>query len=226
LQRLASNPGEAVGELKGYLSSKKQTLLIGSAIEKQHRTLLHQVRSLILQLSDFVKIEVCDKQQAFAVLKRLLNFSPAKIEHARLKYDTHADYYLADSALECYPGHLLIDDRYVKVLTLKEPSAQSWPLILRQLLEVGASYHIVTEWKPQGNTDARKRIQSMRRHFHNSKTSLFSQLKADGSTNPGELLVDDSKESLVRSLGECLKEIELNGNYFGEFSLTVARLCT
>jgi hypothetical protein len=53
------------------------------------------------------------------------------------------------------------------------------------------------------------------------KTSLFSQLKADGSTNPGELLVDDSKESLVRSLGECLKEIELNGNYFGEFSLTV-----
>jgi len=104
---------------------------------------------------------------------------------------------------------------------LKEPTAQSWPLILRQLLEVGASFHIVTEWKAQDNTVARKRIQSMRRHFHNSKTSLFSQLKADNSTNPGDLLVDDSKESLVRSLGECLKEIELNGNYFGEFSLTV-----
>ena len=203
LQRIASEPKDAVEELKGFLSSKKQTLLIGSVIEKQHRMLLHQVRSLILQLSDFVKIDVCDKQEAFAVLKRLLNFSPAKIEHARLKYDTHVDYYLTDSALECYPGHLLIDDHYVKVLTLKEPSAQSWPLIFRQLLEVGASYHIVTEWKPQDNTDARKRIQSMRRHFHNSKTSLFSQLKADDSTNPGELLVDDSKESLVRSLGEC-----------------------
>jgi type IV secretion system protein TrbE len=221
IQRMASAPKEAVEEFQGFFSSKKQTLLIVSAIEKQHRMLLHQVRSLILQLSDFVKIEVCDKQEAFVVLKRLLNFSPTKIEHARLKYDTHVDYYLADSALECYPGYLLIDDRYVKVLTLKEPSAQSWPLILRQLLEVGASYHIVTEWKPQDNTDARKRIQSMRRHFHNSKTSLFSQLKADGPTNPGELLVDDSKESLVRSLGECLKEIELNGNYFGEFSLTV-----
>lgn len=221
LLRIVSNPHHGIDELKGFFSSRKQTVLIGSAIEKQHRLLLHQVRNLILQLSDFVKIEVEDKQQAFGVLKRLLNFSPVKIEQVRLKYDTHVDYYLADSALECYLGHLLVDDCYVKVLTLKEPTAQSWPLILRQLLEVGASYHIVTEWKPQDNTAARKRIQSMRRHFHNSKTSLFSQLKADNSTHPGDLLVDDSKESLVRSLGECLKEIELNGNYFGEFSLTV-----
>jgi type IV secretion/conjugal transfer VirB4 family ATPase len=221
LLRLTSDPKEAVEELKGFLSSKKQTVLIDSAIEKQHRLLLHQVRSLILQLSDFVNIEVGGKQEVFSVMKRLLNFSPMKIEHTRLKYNTHVDYYVADSAVECYPGHLLIDDCYVKVLTLKEPTAQSWPLILRQLLEVGASFHIVTEWKAQDNTVARKRIQSMRRHFHNGKTSLFSQLKADNSTNPGDLLVDDSKESLVRSLGECLKEIELNGNYFGEFSLTV-----
>jgi len=47
----------------------------------------------------------------------LLNFSSIKIEPAHLKYDTHVDYYLADSALECYPGHLLVDDCYVKVLT-------------------------------------------------------------------------------------------------------------
>jgi len=52
LLRLASDPKEAVEELKGFLSNKKQTVLVGSAIEKQHRMLLHQVRSLILQLSD------------------------------------------------------------------------------------------------------------------------------------------------------------------------------
>lgn len=221
LMTLASEPIRGLEELQGFLSSKKETVLLGAEIEKQYRLLLHQVRSFTLQLSDFVKIEVIDKQHAFRVLKQLLNFSPIKIEHARLKYDTHVDFFLSDSALECYPGHLLVDDCYVKVLTLKEPTAQSWPLILRQLLEVGANYHIVTEWKPQENTAARKRIQSMRRHFHNSKTSLFSQLKADNSTHPGDLLVDDSKESLVRTLGESLKQIELNGNYFGEFSLTV-----
>jgi len=221
VQKFVSEPKQAIEELKGYLGSKKQTVLISDALEKQHRVLLHQIRSFILQVSDFVKIAMCEKQAAFTVLKQLLNFSPVKTERARLKYDTHVDYYLADSALECYPGHLLIDDYYVKVLTLREPTAQSWPLILRQLFEVGASYHVVSEWKPQDNTASRKRIQSMRRHFHNSKTSLFSQLKADNSTNPGDLLVDDSKESLVRNLGECLKEIELKGNYFGEFSLTV-----
>src|SRR5579859_2953575 len=115
LLRIASDPQHGIDELKGFFSSKKQTVLIGSEIEKQHRLLLHQVRSLILQLSDFVKIEVSGKQEAFAVLKRLLNFSSIKIDHARLKYDTHVDYYLADSALECYTGHLRIDDCYVKV---------------------------------------------------------------------------------------------------------------
>lgn len=114
LMKLATEPKQGLEEVKGFLNSKKETVLIGSAIEKQHRLLLHQVRSFILQLSDFVRIEVVSKQQAFAVLKRLLNFSPLKIEHARLKYDTHVDFFLADSALECYPGHLLVDDCYVK----------------------------------------------------------------------------------------------------------------
>ena len=36
-----------------------------------------------------------------------------------------------------------------------------------------------------------------------------------------DVLLDDSKESQVRELGEGIKEIELHGNYFGQFSLTV-----
>src|SRR5712664_4482807 len=38
---------------------------------------------------------------------------------------------------------------------------------------------------------------------------------------PQDALLDDSKESQVRELGEGVKEIELHGNYFGQFSLTV-----
>jgi type IV secretory pathway VirB4 component len=58
IQTLASDPKQGIEELKGFFSTRKQTVLIGSAIEKQHRLLLHQVRSLILQLSDFVKMEI------------------------------------------------------------------------------------------------------------------------------------------------------------------------
>jgi hypothetical protein len=54
------------------------------------------VRSLILQVSDFVKMEAIEKQESFVVLKRLLNFSAMKIEHARLKYDTHGLLRLAE----------------------------------------------------------------------------------------------------------------------------------
>src|SRR5712672_2663522 len=38
---------------------------------------------------------------------------------------------------------------------------------------------------------------------------------------PQDVLLDDSKESHVRELGDAIKEMELHGNYFGQFSLTV-----
>jgi type IV secretion/conjugal transfer VirB4 family ATPase len=41
-------------------------------------------------------------------------------------------------------------------------------------------------------------------------------------TQRGEdVLVDESKEAQVRDLGEALKELEINGNYFGKYSLSV-----
>src|SRR5579871_1705612 len=124
-------------------------------------------------------------------------FRPEKRTAARLKYDTNADFFMADSAIECYPTHLQVDDFYVRVLTLKEPTGQSWPLILKQLYEIEASFHVVTEWHPRDNAAARKKIQSARRHFHNSKTSLMSQIKADGSPRAADVLVDDSKEKIL-----------------------------
>ena len=42
-----------------------------------------------------------------------------------------------------------MDDYFVKVLTLKEPSSQSFPLIFKQLLEVEANFIICTEWHPE-----------------------------------------------------------------------------
>jgi hypothetical protein len=41
-------------------------------------------------------------------------------------------------------------------LTLKEPPAQSFPLIFKNLPEVRANFHIVTEWKREDYGKARK----------------------------------------------------------------------
>ena len=103
------------------------------------------------------QVELLGKQEAFRVLKRVLNFAPLKLQCARLKHDTFLDYYLCESQLECHRGHLRLDDYYVKVLTLKEPSAQSFPLILKNLLEVQANFHVVTEWKKEDAGKTRNR---------------------------------------------------------------------
>src|SRR5260370_4979558 len=171
------NPKKALEDLVSALSSRKQVVLLDREITKALATLHQKVKSFILHVSDFVQVELLGKQDTFRVLKRVLNFAPLKLQLARLKHDTFLDYYLSESHLECHRGHLKLDDYYVKVLTLKEPSAQSLPLIFKSLLEVQANYHVVAEWKKEESGKTRRSIQMKRRHFHNTKRSFFSQVK-------------------------------------------------
>jgi type IV secretion/conjugal transfer VirB4 family ATPase len=220
LAEFPKNPKKAVADLRAHFSSQKQVVVLGRHVASAQAALLQKARSFILQVSDFLAVRILDKQEAFGVLKRTLNFHPDKLDLARLKHDTFLDYYLPESPVECHRGYLRVDDYYVKVLTLKEPSAQSFPLIFKRLLEVEANYHIVTEWKKEDSGKTRRVIQTKRRHFHNTKRSFVSQVNMNDAA-PQDVLLDDSKESQVRELGEGIKEIELHGNYFGQFSLTV-----
>src|SRR5579864_7755263 len=220
LREFSKSPKRGFAELTAQLSAKKQVLVLGEHVERAQSVLLQKARSFILQVSDFLAVRILDKQEAFRVLKRTLNFDPQKLELAKLKHDTFLDYYLPESPVECHRGHLRVDDYYVKVLTLKEPSAQSFPLNFKRLLEVEANYYVVTEWKKEDSGKMRRVIQTKRRHFHNTKRSFVSQVNMNDAA-PQDVLLDDSKESQVRELGEGIKEIELHGNYFGQFSLTV-----
>ncbi len=220
LSEFPKHPSKALGELRAHFSGTKQVVLLDREISKGQATLRQKVESFILQVIDFLPMRLLDKQEAFRILKQTLNFDPQKIALARLKYDTFLDYYLCESHLECHRGFLRLDDYYVKVLTLKEPSAQSFPLIFERLLEVQANFHVVTEWKKEDSGTMRRIIQAKRRHFHNTKHSFVSQVNLN-DVPAHDVLVDDSKESQVRELGDSIKEIELKGNYFGNFSLTV-----
>ena len=220
LAELPKNPKKSLVALASQLSTKNRALVLGHDVEGAAQRLLQKARNFVIQVSDFLVVRILDKEEAFRVLKRTLNFHPDKLELARLKHDTFLDYYLPESHIECHRAHLRLDDYYTRVLTLKEPAAQSFPLILKRLLEVDANYHVVTEWKKEDSGKTRRTIQAKRRHFHNSKRSFFSQVNMNDA--PGhDVLLDDSKESRVRELGESIKEIELSGNYFGLFSLTV-----
>lgn len=222
LAKLSSWPAEALTELRALLSGRRQVVLMDGVLETSLVRLRSKVRSFVSQVQDFVGVRVLAKQESFSVLKRILNFSPLKIENARLKHDTFMDYYLCESHIECHRAFLRIDDYYVKVLTLKEPSAQSFPLIFERLLEVEANYFLCSEWQKQDPAKSRSFIHSRRRHFHNTKRSLASYATTSDQPQRGDdVLIDESKEAQVRDLGEALKEIELKGNYFGRYSLTV-----
>ena len=220
LQGFSKGPKRGFTELAAQLSSKKQVLVLGKGVEDAQSVLLRKAHGFILQVSDFLSVRILDKQEAFRILKRTLNFDPQKLSLARLKHDTFLDYYLPESHLECHRRHLRVDDYYVKVLTLKEPASQSFPHIFKRLLEVEANFQVVTEWKREDSGKMRRTIQAKRRHFHNTKRSFFSQVNMNDAPAQ-DMLLDDSKESQVRELGEGIKEIELQGNYFGQFSLTV-----
>lgn len=220
LDGFVKNPKKGFSDLRVHFSSEKRVDALGRRVGKAQEALLQKARSFILQVADFLPVRLLGKQEAFQVLKRTLNFDPAKLAFAKLKYDTFLDYYLPESPIECHRGHLRVDDYYLKVLTLKEPPAQSFPLIFQRLLEVEANYHVVTEWKKEDSGKMRREIQAKRRHFHNTKRSFASQVSLN-ETAPQDVLLDDSKQSQVRELGEAISEIELHGNYFGQFSLTV-----
>lgn len=210
-------------EIRALLSAKDEIVLIDEELKQAKSALKQHIESFLLQISDFLPTRLLHKEEAFRVLRRLVNFTPQKLELVQLKHDSFLDFYLCDSHLECHRGFLRLDDYYVKVLTLKEPSAQSFPLIFQKLLEVEANFFVATEWKRELADKTRSRIHSRRRHFHNTKRSLTSYLNtSDQSATAQDVLVDDSKEAQIHALGQALTDIEVKGNYFGEFSISIA----
>ena len=215
-----ADPRASFAEWQARFSSTASVLLDSREIARAEAALRQKLESFQTQVSDFLSVRILEKDEAFRVLKRTLNFDPLKLDGAKRTHDTFLDYYLPESHIECHRSHLRVDDFYVKVLTLKEPSAHTFPLLLKGLLDVRANYHVVTEWKKEEPGRTRRSIQARRRHFHNTKRSFFSQVHLNDAA-PHDTLLDDSKESQVRELGKGIEEIELRGNYFGQFSLTV-----
>jgi type IV secretion/conjugal transfer VirB4 family ATPase len=220
LLEIPEHPTKAWKEIAARFSSKATVRLDAAQLEAAERALRQKTDSFRMQVSDFVAVRLLGKQEAFAALKRTLNLDSLKTDSAKLKHDTFLDFYLCESHLECHRKYLRLDDYFVKVLTLKEPSAHTFPLLLKGLLDVHANYHVVTEWRKEEPGKTRRTIQAKRRHFHNTKRSFFSQVNMNEAA-PQDHLLDGAKESQVRELGKGIEEIELHGNYFGQFSLTV-----
>jgi type IV secretion system protein TrbE len=203
-------------------SVNKTVLLIEDFINRGHRVLLNKVNGFLVQLNENVPVTIAPKAEAFTFFRRLLNFEQFKADSVPFRHNTFLDYYVCDSPLECHRGFLRLGDRYVKVLTLKDPPARTEPNMLRHLQELPSECIVVTEFQRVENFEMRRLIQSKRRHFHNSKIGLMNYVTLNNEPRQADqMLVDDSATALVAELGSCLTELEVNSKYFGRFSLTV-----
>ena len=208
-------------ELRALFAGNKQRTMLFDQIEQNRLVLAQKVQSLSGQLSDLTKIELPGAEETFRFLRRLINLCPSKINCAKLHGYRQLDWQVCGSELEAHRQHLRLDDHFVRVLTLKELPGTTRPLLLRGLLDIQANFHVVTEWHPVDNAQARKEINKRRRHYHNSKTSLLSNLQDQKNAGPRDELVDDSKEAAVAELGQALSALGMEGKSFGEFALTV-----
>lgn len=203
--------------------SRGRTLEVAEAdLQRARDILANKVGSFIVQLRDVAGIDLLGAEDAFRVFAGLLNYAPYKSDVLKLRSSEGIDYQLANSALECHRNHLAVDDYFVRVLTLKEPPAQTYPNVFAALQELPANVIAVSEWKREDNLRMRRVINSQRRHHHNSKTSLSNYLSlSEQAARPEEMLIDDSALAQVADLGQSLRDMEVEGHYFGQFSLTV-----
>jgi type IV secretion system protein VirB4 len=215
LRRLWQRPRAA---LRGWLSSDATVRLLESELDQAIGTLYHKAQAFEVQVSE-CGLRRLPKADAFRFFRCLVNDDARSTHPATLTYDTHLDYFVSDSAIECYRDHLVVGDRLVKVLSMKEPPSHTFASLLRDVYELPGDLIACLEWQRIPADRMRRDLQARRRHFFNKRVSLVNYIAPDAK--PEEMLTDDSATATVRQLGDALTETEVNGHFFGQCSLTL-----
>lgn len=220
LARLFRDPAGAMEEFRTQFTNSGVKTLLRAHIERDVRRLEQQVQAFARQLADLMPIKVLNQQGQLAFFRRLLNYDDWRIAGSP-QSTQFLDYQVVNSDIEAERDHLRVGDHFVRVLTVKESITETRPLVLDALLKMPANFYVVTEWTPVPADKARREVNKRRRHFNMSKTGFVSQIGNDpAKTNPRDVLIDESKQSDIENLGDCLRALG-DGQSLGDFSLTI-----
>jgi type IV secretion system protein VirB4 len=215
LRRLGRAPREALRE---WLSVRRTITLLEADLDRAIATLHQKAQAFEVQLSECGPQRL-PKTDAFRFFRQLVNYDRTTIDAARLTHDTHLDYFVSDSAIECHRDHLVVGRQRVKVLSMKEPPSQTFAHLLADLYTIPGEFIACLEWQRTASDRVRRDLQARRRHFFNKRVSIVNYVSPEA--RPEEMLVDDSANATVRQLGDALTELEVNGHFFGTCSLTL-----
>jgi type IV secretion system protein TrbE len=220
LARLLRDAEGAIAELKSQFTNDNMKKLLRTHIERDLQRLDQHVQAFARQLTDFMQVEVLNRQGQFTFFRRLLNYDDWRVA-GKPQSTQFLDYQVVNSDIEAERDHLRVGEHIVRVLTMKEAITETRPLVLDALLKIPANFYVVTEWTPLPADKARKEVNKRRRHFNMSKTGFVSQMGNDATkTNPRDVLVDESKQADIENLADCLRALG-DGQSLGDFSLTI-----
>lgn len=207
--------------LQESYSARSQAKVLLAEIAESTKVLRRTAAAFLEQASDALKGRILPEAEALRFFRKVVNPMPVKATEVTLKATDALDFALADSLIECHAAHLTVDDYVVKTLTLKALPPKTHANILGGLMKIQGELRLVTEWNPVSPAKALAEIRSNRRHLHNTKTSLLSHAFSTERPSERELLYDESKEALVKDLGDAITRHETQGVGFGNASLTV-----
>jgi type IV secretion/conjugal transfer VirB4 family ATPase len=207
------------GTLGRRLSVRDTIATLDAGLRQAVETLHHHAHTFAAQLADTVSPELLEKDALFTFLRRLVNYVPHKVDGVRLRHDTHLDFYVSDSEMECHRDHLRVDGVYVKALTMKDPPATTFAHMLRDVCAIPGEFIACLEWQRIPHARIRREIHARRRHFFNKKVSLINYVQSQ--TKSDDMLVDDSATATVQELGRSLTDLDVHGRCFGACSVTL-----
>jgi type IV secretion/conjugal transfer VirB4 family ATPase len=215
-------PGALNG--KQWISSKRAIRAAAADLNRNRATLIGHIESFQRTVGDLLGIRILPKTDAFQLFRLLGNLDPEIAAAERLKYDGHVDYFIPSLPLACTSDGIRLGEAQLEVLSIKEPPSSTFPNVLRDLLALQANFIICSEFKRVLNDKAVSTIRAAQNHFHWSQwvadlPSILSMVLNRG--NRENVIADKSALNDVEDLDRTLARIKNDGEYLGEFSLTV-----
>ena len=202
------------------LSVKKYLAVEQGALQREYEFLSTHASSIEQYLESVIHPVRLGKSETLGFLRRLANVTDWKAPVYGDVQDSHLDQQIACSSLDAHRDYLRQDEYFLKYMAMAELPSHTAPYLLRGLLNIDCNMTICTEWQRLANDKVHATIDKKRRHYHLAKTSMLSFFSTS-QPQPHEVLIDDSKGAIVKTLNDALTEIEVNERHFGKCAITV-----
>jgi hypothetical protein len=159
--------------------------------------------------------------------RRLANLDPKLAAAIPLTSDIDIDQRLSDLHIYCNPDGISTNNRYLRVLSMKETPISSGPNMLKDLYRIRANFFLCLQYEPYTHEASVKEIASATHHFNyaqfmQSLGHLFTMVtnKFSGKSETENILKDEGAADNLAEVNELSKALNTD-DVLGELCFTL-----